>query len=212
MPPAAAGQGKGMAVGTRRDHTTGPVPAPSLPRLPDELQLRTARLVLEPVTRAHHDELAQLTADEQLWQRTERPRHLGRGLATWLAGQESRLAPTGSAWWLTWVLRPVAGGPVIGQLQATVVGGQDGPQAELSWLVAVAEQNAGLATEAGRAVVTWLGERLGVTRVTAHVGRDHAASEHVATSLGLVATGEVVDGERLWSGAPPRGGSSSTQL
>jgi RimJ/RimL family protein N-acetyltransferase len=190
-----------MAAGVSRDPPR-PSLARRLPPLPRELRLETERLVLEPVTRGHLEELVELTSDDRLWGRTTRPRHLGRGLQTWLCAQEGRLAPTGSAWWLTWVLRPRDGGPLVGQVSATVVDGEDGPQAELSWLVAVARQGTGLASEAGCAVVRWLAAELGVTRLTAHVTVGHTASERIAERLGLQPTDEVVDSERLWSGAP----------
>ena len=171
-----------------------------LPAVPDDLALRTGRLRLDPVTRADAAALRDLHADPELFRHTGRPRHLDAGLEAWLEAQERRTSPTGAALWLTWLLRPAAGGPPVGQAQATVVAGEGGRQAELSWLLARAAQGQGYATEAARAVAAWLGERLGVSRLHAHIAPANTASERVAERLGLRPGTEVVDGERLWSG------------
>ena len=171
-----------------------------LPAVPDDLVLRTDRLRLDPVTRRDADELRDLHADPELFRHTRRPRHVGTGLEAWLQAQERRTSPTGTALWLTWLVRPAAGGAAVGQAQATVVAGEAGPQAELSWLLARAAQGQGYATEAARAVAGWLSEQLGVSRLHAHVAPTNPASERVAERLGLVPGAEVLDGERLWSG------------
>ena len=173
-----------------------------LPAVPADLALRTGRLRLDPVTRADADELRDLHADPELLRHPGRPRHLDAGLETWLEAQETRTSPTGTALWLTWLLRPAAGGAALGQAQATVVAGEGGPQAELSWLLSRRAQGQGYATEAARAVAAWLGERLDVRRLHAHIAPGNAASERVAERLGLAPGSEVLDGERLWSGRP----------
>jgi RimJ/RimL family protein N-acetyltransferase len=174
-------------------------PGSGLPALPPDLGLRTPRLRLVPVTTADADELRALHADPELFRFTGRPRHLDTGLDAWLGDQERRHSPTGAALWLTWLLRPPDGGPALGQVQATVVAGDDGPQAELSWLLARAAQRHGLATEAATAVTQWLVQRLGVRRLSAHIPDGHAASEGVAARLGLIPSGDHLDGEQRWS-------------
>ncbi|MGC0382221.1 hypothetical protein [Streptomyces sp. SAI-129] len=47
----------------------------------------------------------------------------------------------------------------------------------------------------------WLRER-GVSRFVAHVRPDHRASAGIARSLGMEPSGEVHDGEELWTTAP----------
>ena len=171
-----------------------------LPALPDDLVLRTDRLRLDPVTRRDAGELRELHADPELFRHTGRPRHVDAGLEAWLEAQETRTSPTGAALWLTWLVRPAAGGAAVGQTQATVVAGEGGPQAELSWLLARAAQGQGYATEATRAVAAFLGERLDVRRLHAHISPANPTSERVAQRLGLAPGAEVLDGERLWSG------------
>ena len=170
-----------------------------LPAVPDDLVLRTDRLRLDPVTRRDADELRDLHADPELFRHTRRPSHVDRGLEAWLAAQETRASPTGTALWLTWLVRPAAGGGAVGQAQATVVAGEGGPQAELSWLLARAAQGQGYATEAARAVAGWLRGQLGVARLHAHIAPANPASERVAERLGLTPGSELLDGERLWS-------------
>lgn len=171
-----------------------------LPAVPDDLVLRTDRLRLDPVARRDADELRDLHADLELFRHTRRPSHVDSGLDAWLAAQETRTSPTGTALWLTWLVRPAGGGAAVGQAQATVVAGEDGPQAELSWLLARAAQGQGYATESARAVVGWLAAQLGVARLHAHIAPANTASERVAGRLGLMPASELLDGERLWSG------------
>lgn len=173
---------------------------PDLPALPPDLALRTHRLRLDPVTGADAEEIRTLHADPQLFRHTARPRHVDTGLRAWLTAQESRTSPAGTALWLTWLLRPVGGGPALGQAQATVVAGEGGPQAELSWLLARSAQGHGYATEAASAVAHWLREQLGVRRLHVHVAPANTPSERVAERLGLAPGAEALDGERLWTG------------
>jgi RimJ/RimL family protein N-acetyltransferase len=107
----------------------------------------------------------------------------------WAAG-----SPRASEAWLNWVVRLGPGGPAIGHLQATVV---DGRSADIAWLIGTEWQGLGYATEAARALVSWL-EGRGVAEITAHIHVDHAASGRVATSAGLSPTAEVQAGEAIW--------------
>ena len=80
-------------------------------------------------------------------------------------------------------------------MQATIR--DDGRLAEIAWVVGLAWQGRGYATEAALALVRWLESR-GVVRITANIQRDHEASETVARRVGLRPTGEMVVGERVW--------------
>ena len=75
------------------------------------------------------------------------------------------------------------------------------PVAHLAWVVGVPHQGAGVATRAAASMVAWLRSR-GVEHLVADVHPDHAASQAVARSLGLVRSGEVVDGEERWVNPP----------
>jgi RimJ/RimL family protein N-acetyltransferase len=94
--------------------------------------------------------------------------------------------------WHNWIVR--LGGDAIGFVQATVTGNL----AELAWVVEVPWQGHGHASEASIAMRDWLLGR-GVGRFSAHIHPDHMASNAVATSIGLTASGELdADGEMIW--------------
>ena len=84
-------------------------------------------------------------------------------------------------------------------MQATIR--DDGRHAEIAWVVGLAWQGRGYATEASLALVGWL-ESAWRDRITANIQPDHVASEAVARRIGLRPTGEMVDGERVWEREP----------
>lgn len=85
---------------------------------------------------------------------------------------------------------------LTGTVQATV----SGEAAEIAWVIGTPWQRRGIAVEAARAMVEWLGTQAGVRTVIAHVHPDHTASAAVATRVGLAATDRVEDGEIRWEG------------
>ncbi|MGW2343159.1 GNAT family N-acetyltransferase [Streptomyces sp. NPDC001661] len=109
-------------------------------------------------------------------------------------------APEPDVAWLNWVVQLRDEERLVGTVQATVRGGR---VAEIAWVVGTPWQGRGIATEAARALVVWLGER-GVGTVLAHIHPGHHASAAVATACGLAPTDEWRDGEVTWelSGRP----------
>ncbi|GAA1292800.1 GNAT family N-acetyltransferase [Saccharothrix xinjiangensis] len=152
----------------------------------------TARLDLVPLRVGHADGMAAVLADPALHAFT------GGAPATpgALRSRYERLAggsgDPGVAW-LNWVVRLRAEERLTGTVQATVTG----PLAEVAWVVGTPWQGRGIATEAARGLVDWLGGR-GVRTVVAHVHPDHLASAAVAAAAGLAPTGERQDGEVRW--------------
>ena len=100
---------------------------------------------------------------------------------------------------LNWVVRHRADDKAVVMLQAIFTDGRHA--AEIAWVIGVAWQGQGLATEATRAVVAWLEEQ-GVHTITAWNRPDHHASAAVARRAGLTATNEYRDTElhreQLW--------------
>ncbi|MER7505331.1 GNAT family N-acetyltransferase [Nonomuraea pusilla] len=90
-------------------------------------------------------------------------------------------------------------GPVSAEVAVPVAGQVDRGawRAEVAWVVGVAWQGRGYASEAAVALAGWLRDR-GVGLLQAHVHPDHEASMKVAARAGLRATEVVEDGERLW--------------
>lgn len=99
--------------------------------------------------------------------------------------------------WLNWVVRAADDGRVLGATQATVEQGRDGLHAVVAWTVGSAYQRRGFASEAARAMVSWLAEQ-GASRIDAHIHPEHGASAGVARNAGLTPTDDMVDGEVVW--------------
>lgn len=110
--------------------------------------------------------------------------------------QQVRGAPEGSSEeWLNWILRRREDEEPLGFVQATVVA----THADMAWLVGIASQGRGYATEAAAGMRDWLRAN-GAARLIAHIHPDHVASQRVATAIGLERTGSLdPDGEELWS-------------
>jgi RimJ/RimL family protein N-acetyltransferase len=166
-------------------------------------RLRTDRLDLQPLLPEHAIEMAGVLAEASLYAFTGgRPpdeADLEARYRRWIAG-----APRAGESWHNWVIRLGPDGLAIGHLPATV--NDEGATADIAWTIGTAWQGRGYASEAARALVSWLeGQRTGT--ITAHVHPANAASARVAANAGLAPTEEVVDGEVVWRrGVPPRRG------
>ena len=108
-------------------------------------------------------------------------------------------SPDTSVSWCNWVLRERAESRLVGTVQATATG----EVAEIAWVVGTPWQGRGLASEAARGLVAWLGQR-SVRTVLAHIHPEHLASAAVARAAGLIPTDEEQDGERRWRLPLPR--------
>jgi RimJ/RimL family protein N-acetyltransferase len=163
---------------------------------------RTERLALEPLMVESAEELFAVLDDPELH------RYLGGApltrddLARRYERLATRLSPDGSQVWANWLVRELATGSAVGTLQATLpaAGPTAGP-AEVAWVIGLARQGRGLAGEAAQSLVARL-ESDG-WQVVAHIHPEHLASQGVARRAGLVATGEMVDGEVRYVGRRP---------
>ncbi len=99
--------------------------------------------------------------------------------------------------WLNWIVRRRSDAQPVGTVQATLTMTTGESTAVVAWVIGVDWHNQGFASEAARALVSWLRER-GADNVVAHIHPDHQASAVVATRAGLRPTDERVDGERVW--------------
>jgi RimJ/RimL family protein N-acetyltransferase len=109
-------------------------------------------------------------------------------------------SPDAGEVWLNWVVRSRFDETAVGTVQATVAMSSVPPTAHVAWVIGVAWQGRGLASEAARGLVDWLRAN-GVGDVYANVHPDHHASAAVATRAGLHPTDAVEDGERVWRSA-----------
>lgn len=163
----------------------------------DDDSIVTERLVLGALTVHDADEMVDVLDDERLHEFTGgRPDTLSE-----LRDRYRRyvVGPTepGDVW-LNWIVRSAHDGAAIGFVQATV-STLSGVRtvADVAWVIGVAWQGQGYASEAARALVDWLRTH-GVHEVTAHIHPAHHASAAVASRAGLHPTDEVVGGEIVW--------------
>ena len=174
-----------------------------LPDLPadDQMRIATPRLELVPLTADDAVDLFSVLDDPALgrWTGQEPPSDvaaLRRKYAVWT----SRRSPAGDELWLNWVVRRRDDDRAAGHLQATV----GAEHAEVAWVIGTRDQHQGLATEAARAVITWLLESLGTDFIVACIHPDHLASQAVAGRVGMHPTERRDDGEVVWEYlAPP---------
>jgi RimJ/RimL family protein N-acetyltransferase len=159
----------------------------------------TSRLVLVPIGPGHADEMAEVLADPALYAFTgghpPTPAELHDRYERLAAGSPDPLVN-----WGNWVIEVRATGRLAGYVQATITGADGAGNAlvaELAWVIGPAWQGQGLASEAARALVSWLG-RHGAGEVIAHIHPDHHASAAVAAAAGLSPAGDWHDGERCW--------------
>lgn len=153
------------------------------------------RLTLVPLAAGHADEMATVLADPRLYTFTggspPTRQELRARYERWIAG-----SPDPAVSWCNWVIQLRSPRCLAGTVQATISTG-DEPVAEVAWVVGTSWQGQGIATEAARALVAWLGQQ-SVQTVIAHIHPSHQASAAVAAAAGLTPTGELHDGEMRW--------------
>ncbi|MGW3512903.1 GNAT family N-acetyltransferase [Streptomyces sp. NPDC000994] len=158
--------------------------------------ISTRRLDLLPLHVEHAEEMAAVLSDPALHTfiggTPDTPRALRSRYERMTAG-----SPDPAVSWLNWVIRLREESCLTGTVQATVGPSGHGPIAEIAWVVGAPWQGRGIAGEAARALVDWLGRRP-VRTVVAHIHPDHRASAAVATAAGLAPTDAWHEGERRW--------------
>ena len=159
--------------------------------------LSSKRLVLQPLRAEDAAEMVGVLADPQLYEIIGgQPSTLDE-----LRARYHRLArgrsDDGTQIWLNWIIRVRSGNAAVGTVQATLTSAESAWQARIAWVVGLAWQRQGIASEAAKRLVEWLEQR-GVDDVSAAIHPQNVASQRVASRAGLVPTDEVVDGEQVW--------------
>ncbi|MGW1193638.1 GNAT family N-acetyltransferase [Streptomyces sp. NPDC002559] len=156
----------------------------------------TGRLDLLPLHVEHAEEMADVLSDPALHTfiggTPDTPQALRSRYRRVTAG-----SPDPAVSWLNWVIRLRDASCLTGTVQATVGPSGRGPVAEIAWVVGTPWQGRGIATEAARGLVDWLGGQQ-VRTVIAHIHPGHRASAAVATAAGLAPTDEWHEGEIKW--------------
>ena len=106
----------------------------------------------------------------------------------------SRRSPSGDELWLNWVVRRQSDDRAVGHVAATV----SKAETAIAWIVGTAYQRQGIATEAARALITWLLEELGAISIVASIPAGHEASEGVARRVAMHPTDRRDHGEVVW--------------
>jgi [ribosomal protein S5]-alanine N-acetyltransferase len=143
--------------------------------------LRTARLLLEPQTAVHAEEMFGVLSDPAIYQHENAPPPSLQWLRDRFTKLESRCSRDGREQWLNWVVRN-AQGKAIGYVQATVFAGGD---ARVAYEFASAHWGQGLASEAVRAMLGELRASYGVNRLTAVLKRGNQRSMRLLLRLGF---------------------------
>ncbi len=160
--------------------------------------VRGPRLTLEPQRVGHAAELLGVLGDPRLYAFIGGGPPSAAELSARLARQNAGHSPDGAQGWLNWVVRLRRTGRAVGTVQATVARAAGSTTADLAWVTQVADQGRGYASEATTVLAGWLAGH-GVDVLRARIHPDHVASAAVARRLGLVETGQVEDGERVWA-------------
>jgi RimJ/RimL family protein N-acetyltransferase len=171
-----------------------------LPELPADpaMRIATTRLDLVPLSPDDADDLFPVLDDTELGRYTgEDPPRDVEMLRSRLALWSTRRSPDGDELWLNWVVRRRDDGRAVGHVQATVGDGD----AAIAWVIGSAYQRRGFASEAGRALIGWLHDALGVPVVNGCIHPDNLASQTAAARIGLRPTDRWYDGEVVWTDA-----------
>ncbi len=157
--------------------------------------ISSRRLTLEPLSPEHAGEMAAVLADPDLYTYTggspPTRQELRARYERWTAG-----SPDPQVSWCNWVIQLRSPLCLTGTVQATI-STADEPLAEVAWVVGTPWQGQGIATEAARALISWLGHQP-VHAVIAHIHPRHQASAAVAAAAGLTSTGQLEHGEMTW--------------
>lgn len=152
--------------------------------------ITTDRLVIRPIRPGDVEPLwvrrnDESTAEFQNWT-LPYPRDKAQELVDEIAGHDGAPPPDG---WFQMAIDDAATGAPIGDLALGLTFG--GRCAELGWTVDAAERGRGVALEAAEALVDWLVDTVGVTRVSAMMHPDNLASVRIAERLGMVFEGHT---------------------
>ena len=143
--------------------------------------IRTERLVLEPQTASHAEEMFELLSDPAIYEYENAPPRSLEWLRERFAKLETRCSAEGTEHWLNWVIR-IPGSGLIGYVQATVY--PDG-RAAIAYELASRFWGRGLARAAVEAMVPALVDDYGVRRLSAVFKRRNDRSQRLLERLGF---------------------------
>lgn len=163
--------------------------------------IQAGRLTLWPLRESDAAEMVRVLGDERLHEfiggRPPGPGELKERYRRLVAGSGRP-----DELWLNWTVRLAPSGDrdrgkAIGTMQATIAVSGASPTAAIAWVVGVGWQGNGYASEAARALVSWL-TAWRPLRIIACIHREHLASQRVAGRAGLAPSGLEIEGEQIW--------------
>ncbi len=169
------------------------------PASPPFVAIRTARLMLEPITAEHAESMFRVLDDRSLYRYM--PSEIPASLA-WLRERYALLSlgvsPDASQLWLNWVVLRLEDRAAIGYVQETIPVSLD--HALMGWTIGRAAQGRGYARESVRAACRHLMLN-GIAEVRATIDERNVPSILLAERVGFIreATGmseDVLDGVR----------------
>jgi RimJ/RimL family protein N-acetyltransferase len=153
--------------------------------------IRTERLVLEPQTASHAEEMFAVLSDPAIYEYENAPPRSLEWLRERFAKLETRRSADGSEHWLNWVIR-VPTSELVGYVQATVH--PDG-RAAIAYELASRFWGRGLARAAVEAMVPALVDDYGVRRLSAVFKRRNHRSQRLLQRLGFSAATPALHAE-----------------
>ena len=143
--------------------------------------ISSERLVVEPQTVQHAEEMFRLLSDPAIYEYENAPPSSLDWLRERFERLETRCSPDGTQHWLNWVIRvPDVG--LAGYVQATV---HPDRRASIAYELASRFWGRGLASEAVRAMIPALIEDYGVLRLYAAFKRANHRSQRLLERLGF---------------------------
>lgn len=162
--------------------------------IPPQPVLETERLLLRPFALADAAEVQRLAGDREVASTTRLiPHPYPDGLAEQWIGSLAGLYAKGRSCSFAITLRD---GPLMGAIGLTIE--PTDQHAELGYWIGRPYWNQGYCTEAGRAVLTFAFDRLGLRRIYAHYMARNPASGRVMEKLGMQPEGRLRQHRYKW--------------
>jgi RimJ/RimL family protein N-acetyltransferase len=164
--------------------------------------ITTSHLILTGLTPADAEQMADVLADQQLYE------YIG-GAPPDVSELRNRYQQQAGGSgnpdeiWLNWIVRLRGTRQPVGTVQATMISKAAVWSAWVAWVIGAPWQGLGYASEAAAALVSWLRGQ-GVAIVNAAIHPAHQASQRVARAAGLKLTSDEVEGEQVWRVTAPR--------
>ena len=143
--------------------------------------IEAGSLTLEPQTAAHAEEMFAVLSDPAIYEYENEPPPSLEWLRVRFTQLESRRSADGQEQWLNWVIR-LPTSELIGYVQATV--DADG-RAAIAYELSSAYWGRGLARRAVQAMISELGQRYQVRRLTALFKHNNLRSRRLLERLGF---------------------------